>query len=387
MLFKIIYRYISYRKIRTILTILGVLISVTFLITVLTIGQGTKIAVEKFIESMGHDKIFITTYGEKLTDKDFKELLKIRGIKYASRILILRDEVSFKGEKKYLTIYGIDPENAKRVFGDVRGYRILYGRWLLGGERFSAVIGYEVSNKIFSRKINVGDSIYINGWKFKVVGIFQKTGIKTRDSIIYVNINTLRDIKNFGDIITSIVVKIKENEDPERIRIAIKNSLSKYHSKENVIVLTPRKLRGEISRFFTTIQSFLASIVLLSIIVSTVGIMNTMHMNIIDRRRDIGIMKALGCSNIRLVSLIFLESFLYTNIGYFIGLFLGYLGGKFLEKIIEERIGFAMFKAGLSIDIIINSYLLILLLAIISSIYPAYKISKLDPIKVIREGY
>ncbi len=386
MLFRIILRYITYRKFRTILTILGITVSVTFLITVLAIGQGTKAAVDNFIKSMGHDKIFITTFGERLTDKDFREILKIKGIKYASRILIISDIVSYKGESKILTIYGIDSENAKRVFGDVRGYRILSGRWLMYGEKFSAVVGYDVANNIFSRKINVGDFIYIGKYKFKVVGIFQKTGISTRDGVIYINIETLRRIKNFKDEISSIAVKIKEGEDIERIRIDIKNALSKYHSKENIVVLTPRKLREDINRFFNTIQSFLFSIVILSLIVSSVGIINTMHMNIIDRKRDIGIMKALGCSNSKLIILVFLEAILYANIGYLAGFFSGFISAKILEKIIEENIKVAIFKAGISIEMIAKSYILVISLSIISSIYPAYNAAKIDPIKVIREG-
>ncbi len=385
MILKILLRYITYRKFRTVLTILGIIISVAFLIISLSIGEGTRVAVDNFLQMLGHDKIFVTTYGEKLTDEDYMDVKKIKGIKDVARALILSDVVYYKGEKKILKIYGIDPENAKRVFGDVRGYRISAGRWLLSGEKYSATIGYSVAYEIFSKRIKVGDYIYIGKYRFKVVGIFAKTGVKPRDSVIYVNINTLREIKGLKNVISSIAIKIKEDVNPNKIEYAIKNKLAKRHTKENIVVMTPKKLREDINEFFSMMQTFLFSIVFLAIVVSSIGIMNTMHMNILDRKKDIGIMKALGCENKILVKLIIVETLIYSTVGYLIGLILGLTGSKILEKIIEKEIGVAMFKSGLSLEIVAISYAIVLCLSIISSIYPAYKISKIDPIKVIRE--
>ncbi len=388
MYFEISIRNISDKKIRSLLTLLGVIIGISAIVTMVSIGEGLKKSVKEQLESIGADKIFVVpkfAYGAvttPLTDDIVKDIEKVEGVKSVSPLYSIRTKVEYRNEVKLTTVYGIEPEKSKITFGDVGGYRILYGRWLKKGDRYNAVIGYGIYKDHFSRKVGLNSKIKIKNREFTVVGIFAKTGDRSKDYVVYTNLDVIRELTNAKKEISLVVVRVKEGYDVEKVRIKIKSSIKKKN--KNVVVLTQKQILKNVEEAYKIVNTVFGGLAGVSLLVGAIGIANTMLMNVLERKREIGIMKSVGATNSKIMKIFLFESAIYGFLGGLVGLTLGFIASKVINILANMYLGEGILKTSISPELALFALSFSTVIGVLSGVYPAYRASKLDPVEALR---
>ncbi len=154
---------LTYRKMRTFLTLLGIVIGITAIVALVSIGEGMTKSVNEQFDRLGADKIFVASLayaggsGEGLRDKDLQRIEKIPGVKAVIPVVTLVAGSEFKGEEKAIPITGVPAKEAEQVFSDAQAYRIFDGRWIGPGDRKKATIGFNIHEDFYRVKVSVGD--------------------------------------------------------------------------------------------------------------------------------------------------------------------------------------------------------------------------------------
>jgi putative ABC transport system permease protein len=381
---------LSYRKARAILTTLGVIIGITAVVSMVSIGEGMTKAVREQFEAFGTNKILVTSTmeygvrGKGLTDGDVSNIEDIVGVEFVSPMYSVAAGGEFKGEEKVITVWGLDPGKAERTFSDVGGYRLLKGRWLEPGDRNVVVLGYRVHDDFFKSKVELGNSIKIQGEKFRVVGIFKETGDPEHDEAVMVNIDKLRELMGREKSVTAIVVRVKPGYDVDEVRQKIEDSLERRHEGVEFDVFTSQQLINAISSSLKVIQVVFGGIAGVSLIVGGIGIANTMIMNVVERTQEIGIMKATGATNSQVMRIFLFESGVFGFFGGMIGVLIGYIISTIINELAENYLGPGVLTTAVTPSLAFYAISFAILAGVISGLYPAYKAVKLDPVEALR---
>jgi|TARA_B100001964_G_scaffold245771_1_gene335862 putative ABC transport system permease protein len=380
------------QKSRTFLTLLGVIIGITAVVAMVSIGTGMRMALDEQVKTLGSDKIIIQpkqllggTSTKGLTEADSDAVEKIVGINFVSPMYNVVSNVKFKGEDKTVTIWGLSPEKAERTFAGVSGFKLFQGRWLRGGDRGKIAIGFGIHDDFFDRSVNVGNNIIINDKRFEVIGIFSKTGDRDNDYTVYADIDQTREFLEKTDEVSVIVARVKEGYNVDKIGYMIQVVLEKRHNENDFTVLTPSQLADQVGQTFKIVQIVFGGIAAISLLVGGIGIANTMIMNVLERTQEVGIMKAIGASNKQVITAFLFESGVIGIVGGSIGVIFGFIISKGINLAASRYLGEGILTAYVSPQMAIFAITFSLGMGIISGLYPAYRASKLDPIIALRE--
>ena len=389
-------------KLRSFLTVLGIIIGVSSVIIMVAIGNGAKLEIEKQISSIGSNLIIVlpgaTSSG---------------GVRFGTgtqMTLTIQDAEALKKESPYIedTTFSIH-EVLQVVYKNmnwsslVRGTNTSFFRiqeWELERGRFFneediksgnrvAVIGYTVVKNLFGLEDPIDKTIRIKKIPFKVIGILKEKGTSPRgddqDDVILVPYTTAQ--RNlFGNILPDrvrvIYIKARSLNDLFQAENDVKSILRQRHKIQrnqeddfSVRNITQSLLaRQESSRIMTFLLGAIASI---SLIVGGIGIMNIMLVSVTERTKEIGIRMAVGATTYHIQIQFLIEAILLSIIGSILGILLG-IAGAFVSDFVFH------FKAILSLDSIIISLFLTMMVGVVFGFYPAYKASLLDPIEALR---
>lgn len=389
-------------KLRSFLTVLGIIIGVSSVIIMVAIGNGAKLEIEKQISSIGSNLIIVlpgaTSSG---------------GVRFGTgtqMTLTIQDAESLKKESPYIedTTFSIH-EVLQVVYKNmnwsslVRGTNTSFFRiqeWELERGRFFneediksgnrvAVIGYTVVKNLFGLEDPIDKTIRIKKIPFKVIGILKEKGTSPRgddqDDVILVPYTTAQ--RNlFGNILPDrvrvIYIKARSLNDLFQAENDVKSILRQRHKIQrnqeddfSVRNITQSlQARQESSRVMTFLLGAIASI---SLIVGGIGIMNIMLVSVTERTKEIGIRMAVGATTYHIQIQFLIEAILLSIIGSILGILLG-IAGAFVSDFVFH------FKAILSLDSIIISLFLTMMVGVVFGFYPAYKASLLDPIEALR---
>ncbi len=384
-------RNLTHQKTRAFLTLLGVIIGITAVVSMISIGSGMKESLKEQLKVLGTDKIIIqssyvfTAKGGSLTQSDSDALEDIAGVNFASPLISIALPTEFKGSEKIATMWGLDPEKAERTFAGASGYTIKRGRWLGRGDRSSIVIGFRVHDDYYDRKAEVGNTINIKGAPFEVVGIFEKTGDPDSDKAIYADIDRLREIAGMqGDSITMTIVRVKEGHDTLEVGKRIEDLLEKRRGEKDFEVLTPKQIVEQVGEAYKAVQIVFGGIAAVSFLVGGIGIANTMLMNVMERRREIGIMKAVGATRLAVIKIFITEAAVIGSVGGSIGILMGYVISAIINFGADKYLGEGILHTAVTPSLAFFALGFSLIIGILSGIYPAYKAAKLDPVEALR---
>ncbi len=400
---------LSHRKLRTSLTILGVVIGVAAIVGLVGAAQGINKMIIQQVEKFQSDIISIIPgefkmgfmgFGDfgaekvaKLGERDVEEIKKIAGVRIAGGEVSKKFTVEFNDEKFSLSVFGADPE----VLREVNTIGIFEGRDLDSGDTQSAVIGYSVAMDLFEKDIDLKKKILIDGKEFRVVGILNKAGgfFQTFDSIIYIPKDTMRDLFVLDkEEVSSIHVKVEEGYDPIRVAHAIEEELVKFRKvseKNDFTVISPEFSQKISEQILSLMQILLGGIAGISLVVGSIGISNMMFTSVLERTREIGIMKAVGAKSRHIMLLFLIESGIIGLIGGLIGIVVGYgLGEGFLyaRQILIAQTEFAvsteMPHVLLTPELIILSLFISCAVGILAGFLPARRAARLQPVEALR---
>ncbi len=383
------FRYLSKRKSRTILTLLGIIIGVATIVAMISIGNGLKISIEEQFEKFGANKLTVAPLSlfefraggapvkiEGFSEKDIEEIKKVEGVVDAVPYFYSIGTVEFKGKIFSTWIAGGTRKGAD-IFKTI--YRLKAGRLFKDYERDAVVVGYRIYKDY---NVKIGDKMKINGYVFKVVGILEEIGNIEDDSTIYMPIKRSQEIFN-SDEITMIFVVVEDEKIVEDVSKRIKERLKILRKAEDFDVLTTKQLAEQILSITKTITFVLSGIASVSLLVGGIIVMNTMLMSVVERTKEIGVMKAIGATNNIVLRIFFAESVIIGIIGGVIGVSFGVVLSKIIDLAGKNYFG-SSFKTVVTPELIVFGILISVVVSILASLYPAYKIAKLDPVETLR---
>ena len=386
------------QKLRSFLTVLGMIIGISSIILLVGLAEGLKEDVLEELELWGPRTIvvvpvniegsslvgpasgFIPTTG-LLFEKDYDRLKRIGEIKTITKVLRGRTTIVFKGQAIDTEVWSVEPE----VFRDVVEFDIGYGRYLEKGDRYAAVVGSEVAES-FDEDIKIQSNIYIKGRRFTVVGILERTGsaIVPWDDVILVPFSEGREIYGAtmaeGEV-SAIRMTVKEGVDVEEVADEVNEiMLSSHHVTEeekDFGVVTPSFINQQYASILDLLTVFLGAIASISLIVGGIGISNTMFMSVMERRREIGTMKAVGFSHGQIRNIFLIESGIIGLLGGLLGLALAAVMGLAMIYIAATPFIFEPL-------VITGALLFSIVVGIISGTFPAMEAARVTPMMALR---
>ncbi len=388
------------RKLRSLLTLFGIIIGIASVVSLINLGQGLQQAITGQVSALGNDKLIITAKGNpltaglsidaiKITTHDMDVIRKVSGVKQAAGFLYSSSKIEFNNEARYFFVDGF-PTNKEEntLINSAQSYKIAQGRNIASGDRYKVVLGSEYTNPdLFGKDISLGNKILIKEHEFKIIGFWQKTGSPQDDKSAIIPIDTYQELFQKNNELGLIFVQINPGEDLNLMDAKIKKELRKSRhlkeDKEDFSIQTPQQLVSTFDTVLNIVQVVLIGIAAISLFVGGIGIMNTMFTAVLQRTKEIGLFKAIGATNRQILTLFLIESGLYGLIGGILGVLIGMLFAKIIEYIFSQFIGSLLviqFQWTQLLAIIFFSFII----GCISGFTPARKASKLNAIDSLR---
>jgi putative ABC transport system permease protein len=389
-------------KMRSGLTILGIIIGVAAVIAVLAIGNGTQETILGEIQGVGTNLLFVTPGGSEdmrnpkpLTLSDAEALadpFSASSIEGVAPVLNGRVEVTLSGENKSTSVVGITPD-----YETVRNVELSEGEFIsnsdLSGRSAVVLLGTDVAEELFGRKSGlVGEKVRIEGQPFRVIGVLEEKGgssMGSEDDQILVPLTTAqtrllqRSTPNEVDIIYAQAIDAdavpQASQEIAQILIARHRTMI---GEEDFLVLTQQDFLDLASTVTGVLTIFLGGIAAISLLVGGIGIMNIMMVSVVERTREIGLRKALGARRIDILSQFLIESSLLSLLGGFIGILLGWGLSVIVEQIAAGS-GTPIIPV-MSLDSILLAVLFSAAIGIFFGLYPANRASNLEPVEALR---
>ncbi len=385
------------RKLRSWLTILGIIISVATIFSLVSLSLGLENAVKEQFKLFGSDKIFIEPEGQfgspgsggavVLSDKDLNVVKKVPGVKEAIGWVGAPAKIEYKDEVKFLTVIGTDTKGID-LFVEVGAYKIDEGRFLEEDDKEIMVGSYYKTNKIFKNHISEGDEIKINEKELEIKGILKPIGNPGDDSLIYMPLDEFKKLFNTGNRIDIIVVQIEEGEEIKEVADSLDRKLQNFRNVDedtkDFTITTPEEILEIFGNVLAIITGFLISVAAISLIVGAIGITNTMYTSVLERTKEIGIMKAVGAKNYDILMIFLIESGLLGLIGGIIGIILGFGISKSIEVFSAQNLGTNLLQASAPFYLILGCLAFAFLTGAISGTLPALRASRIKVVDALR---
>jgi putative ABC transport system permease protein len=329
-----------------------------------------------------------TSTGEYFMQRDIADIERIQGIKEVSTQLSGSGLAEYNGKTTVLSLTGMEVSVMTLQYAS---QNLEAGGFLTEGDQNKIMIGYNIAHDTFDADISVGGRIKINGEKFFVSGIFGKQGMGgvSSDSIVLMSSRDFKKLTGQSNI-SLIYLRVNNVNDAESIAATIQNAINENHGKKDFATATTMtSILKTVQNIIGILQLVLVGIASIALVVASIGIMNTMLTSVMERTREIGIMKAIGATTRDIMSIFIIEGVLMSGVGGIIGIILGVFGSQALTLILGS---FMSMGGGSSFQLVpiitITSVVLAigvsLIVGVLSSLYPAWEAARMSPIEAVR---
>ncbi len=387
------------RKLRSWLTVLSIVIGIAAITALISFGQGIQGYMQEIAEKMGDDKLIVQPKGfgfgppsletdVALDEDDVKAIERVHGVAEATGMYVLSGEVKFNDQVKYGYIIGSDIQEHRELIEEVYALDIAEGRPLRGNEKSEVVLGYNYKekDKIFEKPVRLRDKIVVNGIEMKVQGFYEEVGNPSDDANIYVPADAAEQLFHANNFYW-ILARTQQGVDAKKLAKEVKEELRDHrHQKEGAedfFVQTFDEIIATFSTVLSVITGVVVLIALISIFVAAVNMTNTTYTAVLERTKEIGVMKAIGARNRDILFIFVAESGVLGIIGGCMGVLLGYIIAKFAGKMVAEA-GYAVLTPVFTAELVIGSILFAGVVGILSGFIPSYQASKLNPVDALR---
>jgi putative ABC transport system permease protein len=383
MILKMSIKGIFSNKMRTFLTMLGIIIGVSSVVIMVSIGEGTTADITSSIESMGSNKLTVNLRGSAdryiLDYDELKDFQNIEGVSLVAPVVQSSVTAKVDTESVSVGIYGVDD-----AYMDINNYSIGQGRFIVPLDvdyrQKVVVLGSTTKEDLFGDEDAVGKYVKIDGTNFKVVGVLESKGSSmggSSDEVIIIPVSTAIRFFNISNISTIYI----QADSPESVSIAEANIesflLEKFNNDEDLYrIFNQTEMLETISDVTQTMSLMLGGIAAISLIVGGIGIMNIMLVSVTERTREIGIRKAIGAKRGKILTQFLIESSVISGIGGIIGIIISYTSVYFINN--------AGINATTPFYIVLVAFMFSLIVGVFFGIYPANKASKLKPVDALR---
>jgi putative ABC transport system permease protein len=376
-------------KVRSFLTMLGVIIGVFAVISLVSLVGGMKNYIKDQFEGLGSNLLFVVGgkidmnqgqgFNTAMMNSSLKEkhadTIRTFAKDYVDTVspeIQLSKTVKYKTQGYYVSLFGTGYDSTK-----IYNSTVEKGRYFTRAEQNSSsrvvVLGNLLSNKLFGDASPINKVIKIDNKSFEVLGVLNKKGPDFDESIV-IPYTTLIDTFERANI-TAITVKAKNNVDFSEAKKQVELALLRDLSDDEFTVYTQEDILSSVNSILSILTSVLVAISGISLVVGGIGIMNIMLVSVTERTREIGLRKALGATSKDIKRQFMIEAVMISSLGGLIGLFLGWLG------IFATR---SFTHANISLWSVFLALGFSLFVGVVFGTYPAAKASEKDPIEALR---
>jgi len=380
------------RRLRSWLTIIGIVIGVASIVALVAISQGMQNYIEDQFKRFGANIIIVRPGvirgtlipGEVgLTTDDVDIIDRISGVDYTVPILYQTAEVEYHHQETQADVMGYPVDRIKE-FLEETDYGFIEGGVYGKEEDYAIVLGYLAAKELFDEELHVRNRILIEGHKFKVVGILEEIGNERDDMMIAMPLETARNIFNKSDEVNIIMVVAKDGVDVNKLRDEIEEELEDARGEKDFTAISAVQLVEKIGNILGVIELIVGAIASISLFVGAVGIMNTMYTSVLERTREIGVMKAIGATNANIMSIFLIESGLLGLVGGLIGVIIG-SGIALAVGYVSPNLGLPFtLLIRIEWNLIIFGIAFAFILGTLAGFLPARSAAKLKPAEALR---
>ena len=395
-------RNLRRRGIRSWLTLLGVLIGIAAVVSLISLGNTLKDTVNSQFNIASIEVITIQAGGitdmgppgtgvvTPLVKADSEAISKLSSVDYTIHHNVKTIKTEFNDIEYFGMAISLPEDETLKDYYEINSLEISSGRLAEKGEESVIMIGSNMADKEknpFGRDISTGNKVKLNGVEFRVIGILENKGSFIIDSTFYLNENSLKELTNSGETVDIISAVPKDSSTIDKTKLDIEKLMRQRRDvkegEEDFEVSTPEANLQSINQILFGIQAFIVIIALISIFVGAIGIANTMATSVIERKKEIGIMKSIGAKNKNIFYQFFVEAGLLGAVGGAIGIIVG-LGFSYLGTLTLNNLLGTETSPNISIPLIFFALVGSFLVGAISGIVPAMHASRQNPVEAIR---
>ncbi|MBT3416631.1 ABC transporter permease [Candidatus Woesearchaeota archaeon] len=388
-------RNFNKNKGRSLLTIFSILVGITTIFIFISFGYGLYDYTNELTSGSSADKVLIIPktaggFGAPdeiiLNEDDVDEIKKSTDVLDATGLYYDAVLVKQNSDQKYTFIIGYDPK--KDFVMESFNIGADEGRMLKSGDMGKVVLGhnYKIKNKIFDKAYELNDNIELNGIDLKVVGFMEEIGNPQDDSQLYISDSQFEelftDVNSYGQIIAKVDIS-----ELEKVIKSIEHNLRKSRDleegKEDFYVQSYDDLIESFTGALNIIVIFIIFIALISVIVSTINTANTMITSVLERYKEIGVLKAMGAKNNNIFEIFLFESSLLGTIAGVFGVIFGW-AISYTFGVILDNMGWGFLSPHFSIYLFGGLILFSGITGAISGVFPAIQAAKTNPVDALR---
>ncbi len=396
--FKFIIKNIFKRKLRLFLTVFAITIGIASVITLILITSGIKSGIEQEFASLGSDKIIITAatagFGPPgtavsmpLTIKDKEKIQKINGANLVVGRLIRLTNIEYEEEVKNVPIASIPEDQTELdLVLEAMDYHLEKGR-LPKKDSFEITIGKNIAISSFDKGVGLRDKILVENQELEVSGIFESTGNPQKDDAIIIPEETLRSILQIDQDYDAIIVQTTEelNKLIPKIEDELRDIRAVKKGSEDFSVESPQNLLNTLNSIIIVLQGVLVGIASIALFVGSVGIMNTMYTNVVERTNEIGILRSIGAKRSDIKNLFLTESAILGFIGGVFGIIIGSSIALLIEYVLITQLSINLVQINISPILLITLTLLSTIIGALSGYFPSNEASMITPVEAMRK--
>jgi putative ABC transport system permease protein len=399
--FTISFKNLKHRGIRSWLTLLGIFIGVVAVVALISLGSGLKLAVSSQFDVASKEIITveaggISGYGppgsnvaNPLTINDVEKIEKLGSVKRSVRRNMLSGKLEYNDHLIFGYFMSIPSGDNRDFVYEQLNIETVNGRLLKDSDVKKVFLGYNfyVDKVGLDKEVISGKRVLIQDAQFEVIGILEKKGSFIFDNMVYMNDRDLEDLFGFGEDVDVIVVQPTNKDNLDKAKEDIEKLLRKTRDvktgEEDFEVSTADAALATVNSILSGVQIFIALIAGISIFIGALGIVNTMTTSVLERKKEIGIMKAIGARNSQIFFQFFVESGLLGLIGGIIGTVIGVLIGVIGIFTLNNFLGTELKPV---VDYFLIFYVLLgsFLVGAIAGIVPAMNAAKQNPVEALR---
>ena len=386
--FRIALRALGANKVRSALTMLGVIIGVAAVILLVSIGTGVQNQITGQIAGLGSNLLFVIPgkignggggergAGKQFTLDDVGYLQTRLGSgntvipEFAGAADLRRNNQTMNG-----TIAASDQNVTDAAIGTLASGR-WYGRGEVVGASRVAVIGSNVRATLFPGQDPIGAALDINGQSFRVIGLLEKKGGGlggSQDNIVSIPITTAQQLLGTRDI-SELLVRVNDQKNIDAAKALTEIALRPRYS-DQFTVFTQAQTLSLLGTILGTLTAMLAGLASISLLVGGIGIMNIMLVSVSERTREIGIRKAVGARTYDILSQFVIEAIVLSVVGGVVGILVGAGGSLALRSVVATTVTWWAVTLAFFFSAAVGVFF---------GVYPAYRASRLDPIEALR---
>lgn len=388
--FQVAYKNLLRKRVRSLLTLVGIALSSWVLISLLGFNQGYEASLNKDIDNMGFQLMIMAkgcpyeaatlmlkggTGLRYMEESVMKDIAKEPEVEKITPIFMSAVFDPNKGQSGGIAAYfGVEPKS----FAEMKPFlKFKQGNWFTEADGYEAVMGFEAAEL---EQREAGGMILMpeKNIKFKVVGILERTGTQD-DGTIFVPLKTVQKIFNKPTEVTTIGIKLKKGTDSGRLE-------ERLYKLPDVQIVSLAQVKDTIMKLIATAKIMVLSIAIIAILIAMVGVINTILTSVWERFQEIGILKTIGAMPWDIFKLVWIETLLLCTIGGILGIILALILSRVTDMVIRSILPYAPGGGLVLIDVklVLITMVSIIGIGLVSGIYPAWKAGRIRPLEAIR---